>query len=220
MKKIIKGIKLFTDHITFLVSTAFAVYVILTAVSNGGWVFIGLGTPLIVINFLIFRKDFSLSRSVIFSTALVIFMLHFFNSFAEEIWIKSLKFLPLIIESFGIQIVSFLLLGTIGFLFILVIPFYTIFILIKKESIIRKFIESNICIKYFSIPLVFAYFFGFFYLFPLIDIPLNDESTKFVAKVITFIVGFIPAYWFYGLFIKPIYKKRIPLFIEGGSQRS
>jgi len=228
--KIIKECKIFISIIIFSVSILFA-YIILFATilsinySFDGFMFIILGMPLVLLNFLLYKRfperfaswnhnfkskmkhDYAGMISlppfsiIAMSTALIVFLFHFFNQFANMIWMSSLDRLPLLMESVGMYFIKILFF----IIFFVVIPIFIFMACMYLSNKIFPKLKSFLKNKKFKILfliLTLIYFLVVIYF--LYDFQKNgrlENIPELVKMIMSIIIGFIPIHWFYELFI-------------------
>ena len=221
MKEEIKGILLWLEkYIIFFISLFFAVLIVGKTIISGGWIYIILTIPLVIVNFFLARKFparfiswpqrtradsykaifAQLGFAMITSTALIVFVFHFFDPLAKEIWSAGLDFLPEIMNEAGMRIFALFIflpvLITLCFL-----TFYGVLKLFKKKTEID-------CHKslFYSIIAVSTILYTYL-LAKLIDATVGNEIIDYSGKAISIVVGFIPVHWAYEIFIGSLLKK-------------
>lgn len=221
MKEEIKGILFWLEGlIIFCVSFFFAIAIVGVAVISGGWIYMILAIPLVIISFFLskkFPKRFTswswrgktnfyklISTPPVFtavtSIALVVFIAHFFDPLAKEIWSMGLILLPGIMNEIGMRIFAWFV-----FLPVLVILCYLTFWGLLKILRKKGGIDSHKFLFYVTIAIstvFYAYLLG-----KLLDGSAGNEVMDYIGKAISIIVGCIPIHWAYEIFIGSIFKK-------------
>lgn len=221
MKKEIKGILFWLEkYIIFGISLFFAVLIVGLTVVSEGWIYIILAVPLVIVNFFLAKKFparfipwsrrtktdsykaifAQLGFAMITSTALIVFVFHFFDPLAKEIWSVGLDFLPEIMNEAGMRIFALFI-----FLPVLIalcfLTFYGILKLLKKKT------EIDCHKSLFYLTVAISTILYTYLLAKLIDATVGNEIIDYSGKAISIIVGFIPIHWAYEIFVGSLFKK-------------
>lgn len=217
----IKGTLLWLEkYIIFFISLLFAVLIAGETIISKGWIYIVLAIPLVMVNFFLTRKFparfISLSRRTradsykgifaqlgfvtIMSTALIVFVFHFFDPLAKEIWSTGLGFLPEIMNEAGMLIFTLFI-----FLPILIalcfLTFYGALKLFKKKTGIGRH-KSLFYLTVAISTILYTYL-----LAKLMDVTIGNKIIDYSGKAISIIVGFIPIHWAYEIFVGSLLKR-------------
>lgn len=207
MEKYSYFIGLLSGIIAFVASLFFSLLVISVSISNGGFLFIVLGIALFLISYIFSKKRptallakyASTSErhlithpplpNIFMSIALIVYIFHFFSLKADIVWIKSAEELPKIMGNVSALSMVPLVLIVIAIIYVILKYIYSILTLFIKSDNFKK----NIFI---FISLVFV-----FILYHFTFIVFGGDINKISIGLINYIVGFMPIFWFYELFI-------------------
>lgn len=186
-------LNIYIETICFLSALLFAFKVSMVTVTSEGWFFIALSFLVMLISIFLFKNKISLPM-IVYSIALVVYVTQFFDSSAEKIWGESQKYLYESLAIVGFQFIMIFIYIVVFF----AIPFYVYF---KKQ----EYIKNNKYVKLLLIPFIFFYFFYPFYF--LFSTPVDKKLMDLVVNITSFVVGSLPLYWLYDLFLKRIIKQ-------------